>query len=186
MNHIFKTSFMICILSMTGCKDNSSAKTQAAIKLFQLYDKIKDQGHIIPEEFGCTEKELEIFSKHYKKPFTKDLIEFLCETLPKSSLDIGVYKTESPKDLLNEQLNAVPFEGNMKYNLFGLGLWTGESDGDGWFYDLETRKVHAIQLYYNDEKSKKDVLEKAYHSFNSLEKWIDFLEKESKRRGLIP
>ena len=160
---------------------DENTESMAASKLLNLFQKLRGQWGEIPDEFGCSKEDLKVFYPHYKAPLPNELVDFLCRILPKGYLDIGVFKTGTPKRLLKEQLGAVPFEGNIKYNLFGLGWWSGETDGDGWLYDLDSGQVHAIQIYHNYEDSKEIVLSKAYHSFGSLNEWVDFLVAEDSR-----
>lgn len=175
----------IC-LTLASCSPpqemNEVTPQSAPEHLLFLYDRLRGQGHEIPEAFGCTAQELEIFTEHYPRELPQELIDFLCATLPKAYLDIGVYKTKPPKALLQEQLDAVPLEGNMKHGFFGLGWWTGDTDGDGWLYDLEDGRIYAVQIYHNDEETKQDVIDLAYQSFDSFDAWVDFLEQECRER----
>ena len=156
---------------------------QQAIKsLLFLYERLKGQGHDIPDEFGCAADDLKIFGPHYSQPLPMELVDFLCATLPQGYLDIGVYKTIGPEALLAEQLEAIPLEGNMKHGLFGLGWWTGDCDGDGWLYDLQSGKIYAVPIYNNDEETRGGVLESAYQTFDNFSEWVIFLEQECRER----
>ena len=157
----------------------------AAQKLHSLYDRLRGQGHEIPPELGCDRNDIEIFEEHYDHPLPEELIEFLCATLPQGDLDIGVYKTSDAIGLLREQLDAAPLEGNIKHGFFGLGWWTGDSDGDGWLYDLQSGKIYAVQVYDDDEESREAVIELAYQKFDSFDTWVDFLEQECREREWI-
>jgi hypothetical protein len=159
--------------------------SDAAAALLQLYTNLRGRGHIIPDEFGCDPQELTIFAKHYSHPLPRELIDFLSKTSPRGYLDIGVFKTDRPEELLKQQLDAVPLEGNIKYGFFGLGWWTGETDGDGWLYDLVEHRIYAVQIYSNDEANRESVIDTAYQRFDSLKDWVSFLEKECRQRGWI-
>jgi hypothetical protein len=140
----------------------------------------------VPREIGCKTEELSVFEGSYPVPLTPDLKEFLVMTLPRGFLDIGVFKTMGgPRELFAEQRNAVPFEGNIKHGFFGLGWWTGESDGDGWLYDLHNGRIYAVMLYHNDEPSRKAVHDLAYHDFANFEEWVDFLHAKCHERDWL-
>ena len=66
--------------------------------------------------------------------------------------------------------------------LFGLGWWSGDTDGDGWLYDLEDGKIYAVQSYHNDEETKEEVINLAYQVFDSFGAWVNFLEQECRER----
>ena len=191
MNRICRCLLLLATGFLLGCQQSTNPETdrshmpEAAQKLHSLYDRLRGQGHIIPDKMGCDRTDLEIFEKHYDQPLPDELVDFLCATLPGGYLDIGVYKTADPKALLYEQLGAVPLEGNVKHGFFGLGWWTGDTDGDGWLYDLQGGKIYAVQIYNNDEDNRAAVIEAAYQEFDSFDTWVDFLEQECRDRGWI-
>ena len=161
---------------LAGCQ--TASNSSPADKLVELCEELRSEGHFeIPKEFGCKKEDLEIFEEHYGE-LPEDLVDFLCGFLPKGDLDISLLKTTHPVALLEEQTNFVPFEGNIKHRLFGLGWWIGEQDGDGWFYDLETGKIYAIDIYSNDLPTRDQTLSAAYKSFENLDEWVGFLSQQ--------
>lgn len=150
--------------------------------LLALYRELKGNGHEIPPHFGCSDSELDIFAPHYPVTLPRRLRDFLLNTMPKGSLDIGVYKTCEPKCLLAVQLDNVPFYGNIQNGFFGIGWWTGESDGDGWLYDLRDHRIHAIDLGDNYDHTRESLIEAAYLSFNGFGDWIRYLRIECVER----
>lgn len=153
--------------------------------LLSLYRELNGTGHEIPPQFGCNNSELDIFGPHYPVPLPRRLREFLADTLPKGSLDIGVYKTCEPKCLLSAQLNSVPFYGNLQNGFFGLGWWTGGSDGDGWLFDLRDHRIHAIDLGNNYDHTRESLIGTAYLSFDGFGDWIRHLRVECVQRGWL-
>ena len=156
-------------------------------KLFSLYDRLRDStAHRIPREFGCQATELEIFSEHYPSDLPAELQEFLQLTLPKGSLDIGVYKTCAPRDLLNEQLNTVPFYPNIENDLFGFGWWSGNGDGDGWIFDLVDGGIHAVGHGSSYDHSRMSFLQsESYLYFAGFDGWVNYLEARCEEYGWL-
>ena len=157
----------------------------AAQSLLELYENLRGTGHYIPDLIGCDLRDLSIFEDVYPAPLTPELKNFLVQILPQGSLDIGVFKTLPPSELLEEQQDAVPFEGNIKHGFFGLGWWTGDCDGDGWFYDLYNGRIYAVMLYHNDKESREAIHELAYKTFDDFDTWVEFLYDECRSRGWL-
>lgn len=164
---------------------------EASENLLELYKTLRGgadwipKAFEIPKAFGCLDADLEIFAPHYPLPLPKELRAFLVETMPQGYLDIGILKTYGPRELLNEQLGAVPFYGNMGLGFFGLGWWTGNSDGDGWLCDLDDLRVYAVSLSHNYDNTRETLIRKAYLQFDSLAAWVAYLKGLCREYGWI-
>ncbi len=160
------------------------------MELLNIYAELRNMDYpavMIPESFGCSPSDLEIFGKHYQTPLPGSLIEFLSTTLPIDFVDIGVYKTKNAAGLLDEQLNVLPYTQNIKNDLFTIGWWTGETDGDSWCFDLKTELIHSIRIDdYEEGKSRSAVLDDADFSFDSFSEWSNFLTMELINRNWLP
>jgi len=151
------------------------ASSNAANRLIELIERLYVQGGRELPRFGCDRGDLKIFNEHHSIPLADELEEFLCRVLPDSSVETNVLNTFSPAKLLDYQLNHVPSYGNIQHGFFAIGWWHGETDGDGWLYELSSRRIYAVQIYNNYEDSAKDVRDASYHQFESLASWVEFL-----------
>ncbi|MEO1526701.1 MAG: hypothetical protein AAFX06_14795 [Planctomycetota bacterium] len=156
-------------------------------RLFTLYERLRATGwETLPDQFGCSAEQLLCFDEHYHVELPRELKEFLTLTLPVSYLDIGVYKTGPPAELLDEQLQAVPFYPNIENHLFGIGWWSGDGDGDGWVYDLIDRRVHAVAHGNAYDHTRESFLaSESYLQFDGFGPWVDYLSERCIEHGWI-
>jgi hypothetical protein len=180
---------LLALAMIVGCRSESTSRQADASaggkRFLELCSILRGTGHIVPDLLGCSREELAIFEEYYSQPIPEELVTFLSATLPDEELDIGVCKTLGPKGLLEMHMERPQFQGQFQFGLFALGWWTGDTDGDGWFYDIETGHVLSLPISHVGGASRRDSLDAAYREFGSFQEWVAFLFEECKERGWI-
>ena len=114
--------------------------------------------------------------------------------LPDTYVDAGVIKMdpfERPadergyhQDLLRYDYESAPMC-NGPWHGWGLTAfahWTGECDGDAWFFDLRAGTLGAMHVSAGGDVSYQDQISKAYLTFRDPADWRRFLVDEARRR----
>ena len=122
--------------------------------------------------------------KYRPAPWMDGLLSTL---VPDRYVHAGVLKIEGPDMFFDYDTEYAP-PANGPWHDWGLTAfahWTGESDGDCWFFDLRGGTVGSLYVGSGDDAGYEDQLGSSYWNFCDPANWRRFLVDECLKRGWL-